>query len=316
MYRNTLNLARPIVRAQLARPAAAALPRSFATSSARLAGKPAEEQSAQHPGKSGLPHLENPSLSEEAVHADRLGPDPLKGQKTTTSTTTGSVTGTAEKVAEQVKDAASKVAETVKDAASSITGNKGQKRSYHSSAVRRAPPKKENPEGSKPVEEQSAQHPGKSDIDHLENPSMSEEHVHADRHAHDPLPGDKKPSRQENKGKSNNVSSNEGASGKASGGLGVKVEPAGKPRKSVDDLPDGEATKRSIESASPTSAPSTSARLPALTRPLAHYTAVFSVLTCLHSASAGVKPRQEDLKRRIKACESSTKNERCRRYRA
>lgn len=28
---------------------------------------------------------------------------------------------------------------------------------------------------SKPVEEQSAQHPGKSDIDHLENPSLSEE---------------------------------------------------------------------------------------------------------------------------------------------
>ena len=219
----------------------AAVPRSFATFTPCLAGKPVEEQSAQHPGKSDVPHLENPTLSEDAVHADRLDIDPLAGKHHHGSSTAA---GTAEKVVDQVKDAASKVAEKVKDAASTVTGaGNPQKRSYHSSAIRRAPAE-ENPEGSKPVEEQSAQHPGKSGIDHLENPSMSEEHVHADRTAHDPLPGDQKPSRRDNKAPNkNNVS-------RAPLG-GGQVEPAGKPATaSVDDLPDGEATKRSIESAS------------------------------------------------------------------
>lgn len=222
----------------------ATVPRSFATFTPRLAGKPVEEQSAQHPGKSDVPHLENPTLSEEAVHADLLDVDPLAGKHHHGSSTSSSATGTAEKVVDQVKDAASKVAEKVKDAASTVTGaGNPQKRSYHSSAIRRAP---ENPEGSKPVEEQSAQHPGKSGIDHLENPSMSEEHVHADRTAHDPLPGDKKPSRQDNKAPNkNNVSR------PPLGGGGGQVEPAGKPATaSVDDLPDGEANKKSIESAS------------------------------------------------------------------
>ncbi|GAA5862483.1 hypothetical protein JCM3774_002532 [Rhodotorula dairenensis] len=236
MYRNALNLTRPLVRAQVARPAAA---RSFATFSPRFAaGKPVEGQSAQHPGKSDVPHLENPSLSEEVVHGERLPVDPLEGKHHHPATTSGAgstVTGTAEKVVEQVKDAASKVAETVKDAAGTVTGNNtNQKRSYHSSAVRRAP-QSENPEGSKPVEEQSAQHPGKSGLDHLENPSMSEEHVHADRTAQDPLPGDKKPSRQENKDK-NSVSPPAGNSAS--------------PRRALDDLPDGDATKKSVESAS------------------------------------------------------------------
>lgn len=40
----------------------------------------AEEPSAQQPGKSPstLPHSENPSLSEEFVHADRSEEDPLR----------------------------------------------------------------------------------------------------------------------------------------------------------------------------------------------------------------------------------------------
>lgn len=221
----------------------AAIPRSFATFTPRLAGKPVEEQSAQHPGKSDVPHLENPSLSEEVIHGERLGVDPLAGKHHHDgSSTSSSAAGTAEKVVDQVKDAASKVAEKVKDAASTVTGaGNPQKRSYHSSAIRRAP---ENPEGSKPVEEQSAQHPGKSGIDHLENPSMSEEHVHADRTAHDPLPGDKKPSRQDNKAPNKNNVSRPPLGGD-------QVEPAGKlATASVDDLPDGEATKKSMESAS------------------------------------------------------------------
>lgn len=117
----------------------------------------------------------------------------------------------------RVQDAANLVAGRAKETADAVTANVGgplggssndgssspQKRSYHSSAVRRAP---ENPEGSKPVEEQSAQHPGQSGHDHLENPSMSEEDVHADRTGADPLPGDKKPSRQDQKDQSNKAS--------------------------------------------------------------------------------------------------------------
>ncbi|POY76379.1 hypothetical protein BMF94_0576 [Rhodotorula taiwanensis] len=241
MYRSALGLA----RAQLARPVApAAATRSFANASVRLAAKPAEEQSAQHPGKSGLPHLENPSLSEEAVHADRLGQDPLKGHTAGSSTSTAGAT--AENVVDQVKDAANSVAQKVKDAANTLTGaGNPQKRSYHSTAIRR-----ENPAGSKPAEEQSAQHPGKSGHDHLENPSMSEETVHADRTSKDPLPGDKKPSRQNNGGdkQKNNVSATAGQ-----GGTAASVEPAGKPGGNdtrIEDLPDGEATKKSAESAS------------------------------------------------------------------
>ncbi|GAA6023155.1 hypothetical protein JCM8202_001004 [Rhodotorula sphaerocarpa] len=205
MYRAALSAVRPLARAPLAkRPVPAAVPRAFATASVRLAGKPAEEQSAQHPGTSGHEHLENPSLSEEVVHADRENQDPLKGKAKKAGQ------ADAPSMGKRVQDAANLVAGRAKETADAVTANVGgplggssndgssspQKRSYHSSAVRRAP---ENPEGSKPVEEQSAQHPGQSGHDHLENPSMSEEDVHADRTGADPLPGDKKPSRQDQK---------------------------------------------------------------------------------------------------------------------
>ncbi|BGP00534.1 hypothetical protein RTBOTA2_004818 [Rhodotorula toruloides] len=182
-----------------------------------------EHQSAQHPGKSDIDHLENPSLSEEIVHADRDAPDPLKK-----GPSAAGAAGAASSAAEQVKDAASKAANAVKDAASTLTG---QKRSYHSSAVRRTGATSN--EGSKPVEEQSAQHPGKSGHDHLENPSMSEETVHADRTQKDPLPDQKKAGK-----------SKKGGDGTSS------VSPAGQPKEKIEDLPDEEATRRSMESAS------------------------------------------------------------------
>ncbi|GEM12398.1 memo-related protein [Rhodotorula toruloides] len=185
--------------------------------------KPAEEQSAQHPGKSDIDHLENPSLSEEIVHADRDALDPLKKVHAAAG-----AAGAASSAAEQVKDAANKAANAVKDAASTLTG---QKRSYHSSAVRRSGATSN--EGSKPVEEQSAQHPGKSGHDHLENPSMSEETVHADRTHKDPLPDQKKAGRSKSDGKGTS-----------------RVSPAGQPEGNIEDLPDEEATRRSMESAS------------------------------------------------------------------
>ncbi|GAA5995956.1 uncharacterized protein JCM10292_004853 [Rhodotorula paludigena] len=186
------------------------------------ASKPVEEQSAQHPGRSDIDHLENPSLSEEVVHAEREAVDPLHD----------SVGQTAHKMSDKVQNAAHSVAESVKNAASTLTGSGGQKRSYHASAVRR-----QNPEGSKPVEEQSANHPGKSGHDHLDNPSMAEENVHADRTQKDPLPDSHKSSTKKEK---------------ASKSAGVKdnVSELKQPGKKVDDLSDGDATRRSMESAS------------------------------------------------------------------
>ncbi|GAA5932510.1 uncharacterized protein JCM15063_001247 [Sporobolomyces koalae] len=83
-----------------------------------------------HPGKSDIEHLESPSLSEEAVHADKHASDPLADHTKAAST-------------------------------SSTTSH-----------------------------QTDAQHPGKAaGVDHLENPSLSEAFVHADREGADPLAG-------------------------------------------------------------------------------------------------------------------------------
>lgn len=58
---------------------------------------------------------------------------------------------------------------------------------------------------------------------------MSEETVHADRTQKDPLPDSKKAH-----------DSNKGAKGSSN------VSPAGQPEKSIDELPDEEATRRSV----------------------------------------------------------------------
>ena len=192
--------------------------RLFSSTSLRAAGKPVEEQSAQHPGKSDIDHLENPSLSEEVVHADRDAADPLKGKKA--SKAASSAGSAAQSAADQAKGVAGKVADAVKGAAGTVADavGAGQKRGYHASAVQRAP--------AKPAEEQSAQHPGKSGHDHLDNPSLSEEGVHADRSPKDPLPEQHKASTKRDKGEP--VAKNHVSTGK-------------------DDLSDGDATLRSME---------------------------------------------------------------------
>ncbi|GAA5938100.1 hypothetical protein JCM3775_005341 [Rhodotorula graminis] len=206
------------------------IPRGFRTTAlARNASKPVEEQSAQHPGKSGHDHLENPSLSEEAVHADRAPVDPIQDVKVggspsasdSAAAAASSASSTARSAVDEAKSTAQSAMDAVKDVAGKVADavGAGQKRSYSSSAVRRA-------EGGKPVEEQKAQHPEKSGHDHMEKPSRAAEEVHADRSSKDPLPDHKKASTK-----------TEGAStNKVSGGTVDK-----------DQLPDGEATRRSME---------------------------------------------------------------------
>ncbi|GAA5903668.1 hypothetical protein JCM8208_003651 [Rhodotorula glutinis] len=209
------------------------IPRGFRTTAfARNASKPVEEQSAQHPGKSGHDHLENPSLSEEAVHADRAPVDPIQNVKVggspsvsdSAAAAASSASSTARSAVDEAKSTAQSAMDAVKDVAGKVAdavgAGSGQKRSYSSSAVRRA-------EGGKPVEEQKAQHPEKSGHEHMEKPSRAAEEVHADRSDKDPLPDHKKASTKTEGGASTN---------KVSGGTVDK-----------DQLPDGEATRRSME---------------------------------------------------------------------
>ncbi|GAA5837272.1 hypothetical protein JCM11251_004952 [Rhodosporidiobolus azoricus] len=214
----------------------ASLPR-YHTSAVLRAAKPVEEQSAQHPGKSDIEHLENPSLSEEAVHADREAPDPLspsaKASAKAGETAFGAADGV-KNVADQASSAADnvagqagatlkKAAEAVKDAVNTVTG--GGKRTFSTTAISRNDKRKDD--GHEP-----AQHLDKSGHDHLDKPSVSEETTHADRSAHDPLPDEKKAS---NKTKS-----------EANQSAGVKDNVSEAKKKDVDDLPDGESTLRSI----------------------------------------------------------------------
>ncbi|GAA5885254.1 hypothetical protein JCM16303_005974 [Sporobolomyces ruberrimus] len=91
-----------------------------------------EHHDPHHPGKSDIDHLESPSLSEEAVHADKHTSDPLASHQKAGSSSSSSST----------------------------------------------------------VEHVDAQHPGKAAApEHLDNPSLSEAFVHADRAGNDPLAG-------------------------------------------------------------------------------------------------------------------------------
>ncbi|GAA6018920.1 hypothetical protein JCM10207_009198 [Rhodosporidiobolus poonsookiae] len=207
-----------------ARPQAAALlftPSSrfaLSTSAIHRSDIPGAPGSAQHPGKSDIDHLENPSASEEAVHADRETADPLSAASKASHKIEDAASAVADaaKSANKAKATAQKVVDSVKD---TIGG--GSKRSYHSSAVRRS---------DVPGAPGSAQHPGKSGHDHLDNPSASEETVHADRAGHDPLPHEHKSSTKE----------------KAKESAGVKENVSELKKKEVDDLPDGEATLKSM----------------------------------------------------------------------
>ncbi|GAA6039240.1 hypothetical protein JCM8097_003222 [Rhodosporidiobolus ruineniae] len=182
--------------------------------------------SAQHPGKSDIDHLENPSLSEEAVHADREPVDPLKAVNTAggkLGDAASQASATASSVAQKAGEAVKSAADSVKSAFDSATGGAaGGKRGFSTSAARRNDPDA--------PEEQSAQHPGKSGHDHLDNPSMSEEHVHADRTSKDPLPDHAKAGQKK----------------KAKESAGVKDNVSELNKKGVDELPDGESTLRSM----------------------------------------------------------------------
>ncbi|GAA5973209.1 hypothetical protein JCM11641_006326 [Rhodosporidiobolus odoratus] len=181
----------------------------------RAASKPVEEQSAQHPGKSDIDHLENPSLSEEVVHADRETADPLAAS----AKASAKIDDAADHLEESAKGAAKQAEGAAKEAAKVVKDALG-KRTFSTSAISR----KDEPE------EQSAQHPGKSGHDHLDNPSMSEETVHADRTEKDPLPKEHKASTKK----------------KTEESAGVKDKVSELKKKPVDDLPDGESTLRSM----------------------------------------------------------------------
>ncbi|BGP19155.1 hypothetical protein JCM10213_006499 [Rhodosporidiobolus nylandii] len=230
MFRNLATAsARQLTRAARPQPAAprfvpALAARALHTSN--VVRVQSDEADPQHPGKSDIDHLENPSLSEEAVHADREPVDPLKATKKAGSKiedaahqvqdAAKNAAKQAEGAAEQAQSSLKQAADAVKDAFNSAKGKK-----FHTSAVSRS---------GKPVEEQSAQHPGKSGHEHLDNPSMSEETVHADRSQKDPLPDSHKSSEKK----------------KAKESAGVKDNVSELRTKETDDLPDGESTLRSI----------------------------------------------------------------------
>ncbi|GAA6063433.1 hypothetical protein JCM10212_002619 [Sporobolomyces blumeae] len=90
-----------------------------------------EHHDPHHPGSTPISHLDNPSLSEEAVHAEKHSTDPLPDHAKSSSKSSPAVG----------------------------------------------------------ADEADPQHPGKIGPDHLENPSLSEAFVHADRDAVDPLKG-------------------------------------------------------------------------------------------------------------------------------
>lgn len=126
----------------------------------------------QHPGKSDIEHLESPSISEEAVHADRLegAGDPLVGK---TVNAKSHPVEQASGAASNLANAAGKVVDSVKEAV-----GLGGKRSFSTNARRMAE-----------SHEEDKTHPQKSGHEHLEKPSQPEEEVHADKSDKDPLAG-------------------------------------------------------------------------------------------------------------------------------
>jgi len=131
----------------------------------------AQNIDAQHPGPGiGPDHLENPSLSEAFVHADRDGADPLAGK---TVNAKSHPIEQASGAASNLANAAGKVVESVKEAV-----GLGGKRSFSTYTRRMAESKHED-----------KTHPEKSGHEHLEKPSQPEEEVHADKSDKDPLAG-------------------------------------------------------------------------------------------------------------------------------
>ncbi|GAA5846275.1 hypothetical protein JCM3766R1_002193 [Sporobolomyces carnicolor] len=143
-----------------------------ASSSSSSSSSSQGQVDAQHPGRSAAPdHLENPSLSEAFVHADK-GPDPLAGK---TKNASSHPIDAASGVASNLASAAGKVAGAVKEAVGLGNANK---RSFSTSVAR---PKEDNDEG-------ATQHLEKSGHSHLDKPSVAEEETHADKSDKDPLP--------------------------------------------------------------------------------------------------------------------------------
>ncbi|GAA5869111.1 hypothetical protein JCM1840_000472 [Sporobolomyces johnsonii] len=191
--------------------------------SAQADSRDGDGTTVQHPGRSDIEHLDNPSMSEEFVHADREDVDPLKGDaRKVGGGSTGSGGAATTTTGGGLAGAASKVVDAMKDAVGASTG----KKSFSTSARVRLAAKKKGSDGDEGV---SAQHPGKSGHDHLDNPSLSEETVHADKHAADPL---------------------EGTGKKASERKGAKAGVAdSKSQQSAANEPDAESTRRSMEEA-------------------------------------------------------------------
>ncbi|GAA6021026.1 hypothetical protein JCM11491_005970 [Sporobolomyces phaffii] len=136
---------------------------------------------AQHPGRAaGSEHLENPSLSEAYVHADK-DVDPLAGK---TVNAKSHPVEAASGVASNLAAAAGKVAGAVKDAVGLGGAGANNKRAFSTTA--------------RPANEHGAttQHLEKSGHEHLDKPSVAEEEVHADKagDSKDPLPDHQKAS--------------------------------------------------------------------------------------------------------------------------
>lgn len=146
-----------------------------ASSSSSSSSSSQGQVDAQHPGRSAAPdHLENPSLSEAFVHADK-GPDPLAGK---TKNASSHPIDAASGVASNLASAAGKVAGAVKEAVGLGNAGANNKRSFSTSIAR---PKED-------------QHLEKSGHSHLDKPSVAEEETHADKSDKDPLPKEQKAS--------------------------------------------------------------------------------------------------------------------------
>ncbi|GAA5914700.1 uncharacterized protein JCM6883_001044 [Sporobolomyces salmoneus] len=191
-----------------------------------------ENEDAQHPGKSQLDHLESPSISEEAVHAEKHASDPLpdhqKASSSSSSSATTASTSFASKeqvdaqhpgraaapegldnpslseafvhadkgpdpLAGKTKNASSHPIDT----ASGVASNVASAASKVAGAVKDAVGlggKRSFSTSVRQMKEGETQHLEKSGHDHLDKPSVAEEETHADKSNKDPLPKEQKAS--------------------------------------------------------------------------------------------------------------------------
>ncbi|GAA5995040.1 hypothetical protein JCM5350_004219 [Sporobolomyces pararoseus] len=181
---------------------------------------------SQHPGQSSIDHLESPSISEEAVHADKHTSDPLASHQKASSSSSSSQSSSSEgqvdaqhpgraaapshlenpslseafvhadregtdPLAGKTVNAKSHPAQTASGVASNLASAAGKVAGAVKDAVGLggAGGKKSFSTSVRQSKESETQHLEKSGHDHLDKPSVPEEEVHADKSDKDPLAG-------------------------------------------------------------------------------------------------------------------------------